>query len=139
MLKNISNANGLHHTFEYDESYDWDAMKGDIKINLYRMVQEIMQNAVKHAACKNILVSFVRTNDLLHVTITDDGKGFKSKSGKKGIGMRNIESRVSKLGGTWDIESALEKGTTITLHIPLESQAPIPGIEHEKQDLQQIE
>lgn len=138
LLKNICTANGLHHTFEYDESYDWDAMKGEIKINLYRMVQEIIQNAVKHAECKNILVSFVRTNSVLTVSISDDGKGFVSKSGKKGIGMRNIESRVSKLGGTWGIESEPNKGTNITLQLPLEDQMTLPRMMDEKQDLKKI-
>ena len=138
LLKNISSANGLHFTFEFDESYDWDAMKGEIKINLYRMVQEIMQNAVKHAECKNILVSFVRTNSILTVTIADDGKGYVTKSGKKGIGMRNIDSRVSKLGGTWGIESELNKGTKITLHLPLEDEVTLPRMMDEKQDLKKI-
>ncbi len=138
LLKNISSANGLHYTLEFDESYDWDAMKGEIKINLYRMVQEIMQNAVKHAECKNILVSFVRTNSILTVTIADDGKGYVKKSGKKGIGMRNIESRVSKLGGTWGIESELNKGTKITLHLPLEDEVKLPRMVDEKQDLKKI-
>ena len=138
LLKNICTANGLHHTFEYDESYDWDALKGEIKINLYRMVQEIMQNAVKHAECKNILVSFVRTNSVLTVSISDDGKGFVSKSGKKGIGMRNIESRVSKLGGTWGIESEPNKGTKIRLQLPLEDQMTLPRMMDEKQDLKKI-
>jgi signal transduction histidine kinase len=138
LLKNICSANGLHHTFEYDDTYDWDAMKGEIKINLYRMVQEIMQNAVKHAECKNILVSFVRTNSVLTVSISDDGKGYVSKSGKKGIGMRNIESRVSKLDGTWGIESEPNKGTKITLQLPLEDQMTLPRMMDEKQDLKKI-
>ena len=122
----------MDFSFDYDETYDWDAMKGEIKINLYRMVQEILQNAVKHSKCKNILVSFVRRNQKLIVTITDDGQGFASKPGKKGIGMRNIKSRVEKLGGTWDINSRPNKGTTIILNIPLESQNNAHEVIHEK-------
>ncbi|MBD0776511.1 tetratricopeptide repeat protein [Maribacter sp. ANRC-HE7] len=123
LLKNICSANHLDYSFEFNETLDWDTMKGDIKINLYRMIQEILQNAVKHASCKNILVSFVRTNEEILVTITDDGKGFAIKSGKtkSGIGMRNIRSRIEKLGGTWNIDSALNKGTTITLDIPIKN------------------
>ncbi len=131
LLKNICSANDLNYTFDYEESQDWDNMKGEIKINLYRMVQEIMQNAVKHANCKNILVSFVRRNEMLLVAITDDGKGFASKPGKKGIGMRNIGSRIEKLGGTWNIDSTLNKGTTITLNIPLETQEAVHEMNHE--------
>lgn len=123
LMKNVCTANQLEYSFQYNESLNWDSMKGDIKINLYRMIQEILQNAVKHASCKNILVSFVRTNEVIIVTITDDGKGFVIKPGKSktGIGMRNIKSRVEKLGGTWDIDSVINKGTTITLNIPFEN------------------
>ncbi len=119
LLQSVGTANNIEHTLEYDESFDWDTMKGEIKINLYRIVQETLQNAVKHAECKKILVNFVKGENLLNVTIADDGKGFKTKSGKKGIGMRNIESRMGKLNGTWDIESVVDEGTTITFNIPL--------------------
>jgi signal transduction histidine kinase len=135
LLQSVGNANGIEHDFDYDKSFDWDSMKGDMKINLYRIIQETLQNAVKHSACKKILVNFVRTNKLLIVTIADDGKGFKAKSGKKGIGMRNIESRVGKLNGTWDINSVVDKGTTITFNIPLMDYIEHPKISVEEQVL----
>ena len=133
LLQSVGNANGIEHAFDYDDSFDWDSMKGDMKINLYRIIQETLQNAVKHSECKKILVNFVRTNDLLNVTIADDGKGFKAKAGKKGIGMRNIESRVGKLNGAWDINSIVDKGTTITFSIPLKDYVEHPKITVEEQ------
>ena len=135
LLQSVGKAIGLEHAFEYDESFDWDSMKGDMKINLYRIIQETLQNAVKHSECKKILVNFVRTNDLLNITIVDDGKGFKAKAGKKGIGMRNIESRVGKLHGTWDIDSIVDMGTTITFNIPLKDYAEHPKTIVEEQVL----
>ncbi|EAR00385.1 ATP-binding protein [Maribacter sp. HTCC2170] len=138
LMKNVGTANNIDHTFDYDEAFDWDSMSGDIKINLYRVVQETLQNAVKHSECKNILVSFVRDKNILNVTISDDGKGFKSKSGKKGIGMRNIESRIGKLNGNWDINSVVGEGTKITLNIPLKESLDNPQILVEKQNLQKI-
>ncbi len=139
LLQTVGNANGIEHAFDYDDSFDWDSMKGDMKINLYRIIQETLQNAVKHSECKKILVNFVRTNDLLNVTIIDDGKGFKAKAGKKGIGMRNIESRVGKLNGTWDIDSIVDMGTTITFNIPLKDYVEHPKIIVEEQVLKNIE
>ncbi|PIF01376.1 MAG: hypothetical protein CR994_02150 [Maribacter sp.] len=123
LLEDTCPSNHLDHSFQYDETLDWDTIQGDIKINLYRMIQEILQNAVKHANCKNILVSFVRTDEKIVVTVTDDGKGFvpRSRKTKNGIGMRNITSRIGKLNGTWDIDSVIDKGTTISLNIPLEN------------------
>jgi len=128
LLQSVGNTNGIEHAFDYDDSFDWDSMRGDMKINLYRIIQETLQNAVKHSECKKILVNFVRTNDLLNVTIADDGKGFKAKAGKKGIGMRNIESRVGKLNGAWDINSIVDKGTSITFSIPLKDYVEHPKI-----------
>jgi len=119
LLNTVSTANNINYTFEYSEEVDWDLMKGDLKINLYRMVQESLQNSVKHSECKNILVNFVSEREMVIVTISDDGKGFKQKAGKKGIGMRNIESRVSKLNGSWDISSEIGEGTTITFRLPM--------------------
>ena len=136
LLQSVGNANGIEHAFDYDDSFDWDSMKGDMKINLYRIIQEALQNAVKHSECKKILVNFVRTNNLLNVTIADDGKGFKAKSGKKGIGMRNIESRVGKLNGSWDVNSVVGKGTTITFNIPLKDNAEHPEITVKEQVLE---
>ena len=136
LLQSVGNANGIEHAFDYDDSFDWDSMKGDMKINLYRIIQEALQNAVKHSECKKILVNFVRTNNLLNVTIADDGKGFKAKSGKKGIGMRNIESRVGKLNGSWDVNSVFGKGTTITFNIPLKDNAEHPEITVKEQVLE---
>ncbi len=139
LLGNVGTANNIAPSFEYNEDFEWDSLKGDIKINLYRIVQESLQNAVKHAECKNILVSFVRQNNSLHITINDDGKGFKTNGGRKGIGMRNIESRVSKLNGTWEVNSIVNKGTTITLHIPLNGSKAQTEIEITEQNLQNIE
>ena len=133
LLQSVGTANGIEYAFDYDDSFDWDSMKGDMKINLYRIIQETLQNAIKHSECKKILVNFVRANNLLNVTIADDGKGFKAKAGKKGIGMRNIESRVGKLNGNWDINSVVDKGTTITFNIPLKDHVDHPEITVEEQ------
>lgn len=119
LLDTIGSANHIAFTFNFDEKFDWDSMSGDLKINLYRIIQESLQNAVKHAECNTILVSFVRANNNLKVIISDDGKGFKPKSGKKGIGMRNIESRVDKLNGTWNLTSVIGQGTTINIEVPI--------------------
>jgi signal transduction histidine kinase len=139
LLKNVGTANGIQTAFEFDEGFDWDSMKVLLKINLYRIIQETLQNAVKHSECKKILVSFVRTNNQLNVSISDDGKGFKSKTGKKGIGMRNIESRVEKLSGSWDINSIVDQGTTITFDFPIKDDEEDPKITVEEQVLKSIE
>jgi two-component system, NarL family, sensor kinase len=119
LLKDVCSPSAIKYDFTYNEELDWDALDGEIKINLYRMVQENLQNSVKHAECKNILINFRRKDGHLEAVIEDDGKGFTAPKKKKGIGMRNIASRIEKLGGTWKIDSAPGKGTKIILNIPI--------------------
>lgn len=119
LLKEVCSANTIEYDFTYNEELDWDALDGEIKINLYRMVQESLQNSVKHAECKNILINFRRKDSHLEAIIEDDGKGFTAPKKKKGIGMRNIASRIEKLGGTWKIDSTLGKGTKVILNVPI--------------------
>ena len=65
LISNITNAAHIQHKFEFNEEFDWDSLSVDIKINIYRIVQESLQNAVKHAACQNINVDFAKVNGLL--------------------------------------------------------------------------
>ena len=118
LLKSICEAADIEYHFNYDEGLDWDALGGDIKINLYRIIQESLQNCIKHAAAKKIYVHMDTTTNTVKVTIKDDGRGFDSKKGKKGIGHKNITSRISKLNGDWSLESTPGKGTIVTLEVP---------------------
>ena len=106
-------------TFNYDEDEDFDSLKGEIKINVYRMIQETLQNAIKHSGCSNFFVNFERSEELFIVEMGDDGKGFVLDKERKGIGMRNLSSRIEKLNGKWIIDTAPNKGTTVTIEIPL--------------------
>lgn len=105
--------------FKHAEHLDWDALSSDIKINLYRIIQESLQNAVKHARCTHIDLQLTADAAAVQVSIVDNGKGFVVKKGKKGIGMRNIASRAAKVNGTWAIDSELGKGTRVSLTIPI--------------------
>jgi two-component system, NarL family, sensor kinase len=89
------------------------------KINLYRIIQEILNNAVKHSDASHLHVSFSMTGKLFLIDAFDNGKGFRmdSQSDLKGIGLKNIENRVKLLGGKFSIFSEPEKGTRITVAI----------------------
>ena len=119
LLSSAKENSNIITTFNYDEDEDYDALKGEIKINMYRMIQECLQNAIKHSEGKNFFVNFERDGNNLIVEMGDDGKGFDLEKERKGIGMRNISSRVEKLNGKWQIESKPNVGTTIKLEIPL--------------------
>lgn len=90
---------------------------------LYRIFQEAVNNTLKHAAATQLLLQIIVHDDLISVTIEDDGRGFApSPTPPSTLGLRSIASRVDFLSGQWDIESAPGQGTT--LHI----QFPNPGV-----------
>tara|TARA_R110002012_G_scaffold322096_1_gene555355 strand:+ start:41745 stop:43829 length:2085 start_codon:yes stop_codon:yes gene_type:complete len=111
----------IKYQFTYPKDYNWDAIDSDIKINLYRILQESIQNAVKHAQPNHIFINFDILENRVVATIEDDGKGFDTKKLKKGIGVKNIASRLKKLNGEWIIESSLGKGTSTIIKIPLQN------------------
>ncbi len=88
-------------------------------ITLYRIVQELINNTMKHAAAKTAIVQLTLSNDLLTLTVEDDGIGFDPVilQGARGIGWTNIQSRVDFLKGTLDVQSGEGKGTSV--HIEL--------------------
>lgn len=86
---------------------------------LLRIVQEFMQNSIKHAQCKSISVSLNTTQTHLVLALSDDGKGFdvSQKSGN-GIGLNNMKKRVEIIGGNYDLQSDTT-GTKLIIEIPL--------------------
>ncbi len=89
-------------------------------INLYRILQEISNNALKHSAAENITITGIKDNKSLQIKISDDGIGFVENINKsKGIGLMNIESRMNSLNGNLYIISNNKKGITLNLIMPL--------------------
>lgn len=88
-------------------------------IAIYRIVQELINNTLKHAAAKTAIVQVTMTGDQLAVTVEDDGKGFDTSLVKQsgGMGWSNIQSRIEYLKGNLDIQSEPGKGTSV--HIEL--------------------
>ncbi|UJH67569.1 ATP-binding protein [Allomuricauda sp. SCSIO 65647] len=116
LVKSIGESAKINCSFTYDDEMDWDKLSGNLKINMYRIVQESLQNCVKHAKCDNVLVNFEALDDnQLKVTINDDGKGFDINKGKRGIGLKNVISRVEKINGVLSINSKIGKGTSVTV------------------------
>ena len=101
-----------------DEQIDWNSLTNTVKINLYRIVQECLQNCNKYSKAKNISVSFkkgIQQNVIL--TIFDDGIGFDKELKSKGIGLTNIIDRVQESNGTIEINTGKNKGTKISISI----------------------
>jgi signal transduction histidine kinase len=90
-------------------------------ITIYRIVQELLNNTMKHAAARNAIVQVSNSNGLLAVEVEDDGKGFDAAILKqvKGIGWDNIQHRVEFLKGKVDVNSQPGKGTSVHIEINL--------------------
>ncbi|MES1249252.1 MAG: ATP-binding protein [Chitinophaga rupis] len=88
---------------------------------LYRIIQELLNNIVKHADAGSVLVHMVYGPDKLRVLVRDDGKGFDvaatRQAANQGLGLRNMLNRVSLIHGTIDIESEAGKGTTVNIEL----------------------
>ncbi len=94
------------------------------EINLYRIVQEAVNNAIKYAKANYILITLSTGDRLLSITIDDDGVGFppeeiKERTDGSGMGLSFMEERIKNLRGRIFINSTNENGTRITLNVPL--------------------
>lgn len=88
---------------------------------LFRIVQEALHNAVKHASASKLKVGMNYKADLFTLTIQDNGPGFKPESltgTKTGIGLKNMQNRAALIGGGFSITSSADKGTTISIELP---------------------
>jgi two-component system NarL family sensor kinase len=91
--------------------------KGDV--NVYRIIQELVSNAVKHARASQVLVQLTKTPQKVMVTVEDNGKGLDQQqlATSNGIGLTNIKHRVNYLNGTMDVSSNPGDGTTINIEL----------------------
>lgn len=87
------------------------------KILLFRAVQEIVGNALKHAHAKEIAVQLFHEEKQMKITIEDDGKGFNPDQSSKGQGLRSLKQRIKLMNGTFDVDTTINKGTMVTICI----------------------
>ena len=91
----------------------------EAKLHVYRIIQELLNNAIKHANASEIDVQVNKVDDALFIMVEDDGNGFDLNHAKQGLGLGNLQSRVNVLRGEMEIDSSEEKGTSVTVHIPI--------------------
>jgi signal transduction histidine kinase len=91
-------------------------------INLYRIIQEVIHNTMKHAKAESILIQLRKEKDMIVLATQDDGIGFNYEDKVKdasGLGLHNLLSRTEMLGGKMFVESKKGKGTTYIFEIPI--------------------
>lgn len=119
-LKDLSEfhmRDGLH--IEY-QAFDIDKnIPLAVQLHIYRIVQELISNAIKHASPKNVMLQCSQNGDMFFITLEDDGCGFDTTvlNNKKGMGLDNLQNRIAFLKGKFEIQSAINEGTTINIEL----------------------
>ena len=122
LTERTSSEFGLMCTFRHDAVERF--VDGEVAMQLYRIAQEAVTNAVKHAEASKISVVLVRTGHGLRLEVTDDGRGIPSSpSAGGGMGMGIMSYRAHAIGGTCTVEPRDGKGTTVRCEIPASEQA----------------
>ena len=119
LIEKKCTLSGLNYEYNCDNNIYWDNITDTIKINFYRILQEAIQNIIKYANASNVEIWIKHTNEHLELIIKDNGIGFNVHETRKGIGLKNMESRTEKLNGSLEINSLKNIGTTIYIICPL--------------------
>lgn len=117
LKETVSSADHLKvslQTLRFDERLETEK-----ELHLYRIVQELLSNALRHAEANQFDIKLSKEDKKLTLTVSDNGKGGADHAEKTGIGFKNIASRVKKIGADWTLSSPIGKGTlaTVTLTI----------------------
>jgi len=120
LFENQQNTYNSKLITSFDSHIKWELVSNIVKINLYRIIQEALQNCNKYADADTITVEFKSEIDYLILSIADDGNGFNTKRTKNGIGLHNIEYRAKECKGTVTIKSAKGEGTVLIIKVPID-------------------
>jgi signal transduction histidine kinase len=107
---------GLNVYVSADEAAD--DLPDEHKTCVFRVVQEAINNAVRHAHARTVEVSVVRAADRVRFAVRDDGSGFETRI-MRGLGLLGMEERVRRLGGKFQLDSQLGRGTTVSAELPV--------------------
>lgn len=120
MAQVISETNALEVSVE--DFGMGERMENSLELSLFRTIQELVANAIKHAEATKLNIQISQYDDNLNIIIEDNGKGFDRSNldkSKTGMGLTNIEKRIEHLEGNFTIDSVPGKGTSIIIDIPV--------------------
>jgi signal transduction histidine kinase len=122
MLNKVSEVSGLEIERLVDDLPS--TISPDLQMNIYRIIQEVLNNTVKHANATKMVLTLILAKNSLSLQIKDNGKGFQTEGVREGgsingHGLRGIEERVDLFGGTCVLQSSIGGGTEWKIRIPL--------------------
>jgi signal transduction histidine kinase len=111
LSSNIRLSLSIEDAFKINDSF--------VRVNIYRIIQELLNNVLKHSGAKSIILKIEKSNKLINIQMIDDGIGFKQNNKFSGIGFKNINFRVVAMNGKINIKSSPNMGTDIKITINL--------------------
>ena len=99
-----------------------------VAIQLYRIAQEAVRNAVEHGAAREVLIQLTFGHQDMVLTVTDDGEGFDTKTNGHGMGLRIMRYRAQCIGGSCEVHAGPSQGTTVHCRVPLPAQPSVSSI-----------
>lgn len=119
LVETQTSVYNLKYKLLHDDTINWDAVANKNKIHIYRIIQETLHNIHKHANALFVKISFKLKNNVICLTLEDNGNGFDVDKAKSGIGLKNMTSRIKDIKGKLNITSTKNKGTTVTIEVPI--------------------
>jgi signal transduction histidine kinase len=99
-------------------------LDNEVEIAVYRIIQELVGNSLKHANASEMNIQLTLSDDNLNVMVEDNGRGFDAKNiTSDGIGLKNIYDRIKRLNGTYHLDTAIGRGTTFVIDIPVDKKS----------------
>jgi signal transduction histidine kinase len=97
-------------------------LENSLEITVFRIIQELLTNIMKHAEAKNATINISLYDDTLNIIIEDNGKGFdiKKVNLKDGMGISSIKTRINHLNGAFNVDATIGKGSSIIIDIPID-------------------
>lgn len=121
LVQNNNAIGTTHFISEIASEIDWNVYSSVVKINIYRILQELLQNVTKYADAQKCTVTIFEHEKQLVVEVHDNGIGFDVNSLSKGIGLKNIRERAKSIDSEIEIKSIINEGTTIKLKVKIGS------------------
>jgi len=118
-VQKIENSSAMEVTFLAHPKNLINNLRESLKVELYQIIQELFTNTIKHAKAKTVELHITIFENMVQVLFEDDGVGFETSRAKKGIGLNNIENRLQLLNAHMIMDSAIGRGTVVTIEIPL--------------------
>lgn len=125
LVETVSGSSGLDISFDHSSCYT--SLSMNQKLAIYRIIQEQLNNVVKHANATTVSIVLSQSNTITSLVINDNGKGFNTIEKRNGIGLNNINSRAKVFNGEAEIKSIPGKGCTLKVTLPIIGMVETPA------------